>query len=381
MSAGLAAIRSPEAIQAALDEFEQLGRNAFLERYDFGKSKTYFVRNPKTGNLCDSKAIAGVARKYQLPGTPPMRREDFSGGDATVAALLQRLGFEVVKLGEDWSEEEVRATVTAYFRMLRHEAMAESYNKSEFNADLRSALRERSKAAVELKHQNISAVLQDIRLPFIDGYKPRGNAQLLLRKTVQRYLTEHATEVEAIVDALESGRPPAERPYTARVVEPPVLEQVAQENAKGPRVRVPRKVDYAARDEKNRDLGRAGEHWCIGYEHHRLSDAGMPELVQRIDWVADRIGDGTGYDIQSFTAPDRPRYIEVKTTNSGLRTSFIVSQNELDVSRELGDAFYLYRVFNFRQETALYLLQGDISRWVSLEAMDYRASFRQALKA
>jgi len=34
-----------------MDEFEALGRTAFLERYGFGKSKSYFVTNPNTGKL------------------------------------------------------------------------------------------------------------------------------------------------------------------------------------------------------------------------------------------------------------------------------------------------------------------------------------------
>jgi len=357
-----------------------MGRAAFLAYYGFGKSKTYFVKNPKTGTLCDSKAIVGAARAFQLPGIAAMRPEDFSGGDATVAALLQRLGFEVVRLGEDWSDDEVRATVAAYFRMLRHESLAETYKKSEFNSDLRGHLNSRSRAAVELKHQNISAVLHDIHLPYIDGYKPRGNAQLLLRKHVQQYVIDHPNELELIVDALESARPAAARPYAARLVDAPSVESVAKVTGAAPRVRTPRKLDYAARDERNRDLGREGEHWCIGYEHQRLAANGMPELVQDIVWVSDSIGDGAGYDIKSFSAPDHPRFIEVKTTNSGIGTAFFVSQNELDASRELGDTFYLYRVFSFRNQAALYQLQGDISRWVHLEAVDYRASFRRLVE-
>ena len=53
---------------------------------------------------------------------------------------------------------------------------------------LRKQLNGRSKASVELKHQNISAVLTGLGLPFIQGYKPRGNSQLLLRKAVQEYV-------------------------------------------------------------------------------------------------------------------------------------------------------------------------------------------------
>ncbi len=57
----LSQLRSPAAVQAAIDEFVQLGRTKFLARYGFGRSRDFLVRDPKTDTDCDSKAIAGVA--------------------------------------------------------------------------------------------------------------------------------------------------------------------------------------------------------------------------------------------------------------------------------------------------------------------------------
>jgi hypothetical protein len=88
-----------------MDEFSQLGRVAFLKRYGFGKSRDYLVRNPRTGELCDSNAIVGVAFGKQFPNQGVLGAEDFSGGEATVVPLLQSLGFEVRRIGEDWSED------------------------------------------------------------------------------------------------------------------------------------------------------------------------------------------------------------------------------------------------------------------------------------
>ena len=75
--------------------------------------------------------------------------------------------------------------------MLELEAAQTAYKKTDFNAELRTRLKGRSKASVELKFQNVSAVLHALDLPFVAGYKPRGNSQLLLRKAVQQYLTSH----------------------------------------------------------------------------------------------------------------------------------------------------------------------------------------------
>lgn len=377
MSAELSRLRSPAAVQAALDEFVRLGRSTFLERYGFGKSRDYLVRNPSSGDLCDSKAVVGAAFGYQFPAEGPLKPGDFSGGEATVVPKLQSLGFEVVKIGEDWSPEEVQATVQAYFEMLRLEALQTGYKKTDFNAHVRQQLRGRSKASVELKWQNVSAVLHSMELPFIAGYKPRSNAQLLLRKAVQQFVLDHSDLVRLVVDAMEEVKSPAEKVFKAVVVQPPPVEIVARLASAGPRVRLPRKVDFASRDESNRQLGRAGEQWVIDFEHQRLIDAGLAELVQRLDWVSDRVGDGAGYDILSYDTPQLPRYIEVKTTNGAHASSFIISRNELDFSQEAGDAFFLYRLFQFRETPALYMLQGDVSKQLHLEPVDYRASFRR----
>lgn len=53
--------------------------------------------------LYDSKAIAGAAHGYQFGSSLTAR--DFSGGEATVAAKLTELGFEVRRADPDWHYE------------------------------------------------------------------------------------------------------------------------------------------------------------------------------------------------------------------------------------------------------------------------------------
>lgn len=381
MSSRLSELQSPAAVQAALDEFAKLGRQAFLQRYGFGPSRDYMVRDPKTGDLCDSKAIVGAAFAHQHVGAAALSASEFSGGMQTVVAKLQALGYEVVRGGEDWSDGEVRATVQAYFEMLRRDAECLPYVKAEFNAEVRTKLRSRSKAAVELKFQNISAVLDSLGLPFIPGYKPRGHAQLLLRKVTQQWLDQHAQDLEQVVDALQQSTPASEQRFMARLVEPPVCIEILRIGNPAPRSRLPRKVDYAVRDEANRELGRRGEQWALAFEQRRLRDEHLGELFDRVDWVSDRLGDGAGFDILSFDAATEPRYIEVKTTNAGHESAFVLSHNELTFSREVGPRFALYRLFEFRRSPALYILRGDVSQHVYLSPIDYRASFRRLREA
>ena len=79
-------------------------------------------------------------------------------------------------MSERWSEPEVAASVHAYLRMLEDEQHGRPYSKSAVNAELREGLlSERTKASVEYRMQNISAVLSDLGLQRIEGYLPAKN--------------------------------------------------------------------------------------------------------------------------------------------------------------------------------------------------------------
>ena len=282
-------IHDPAAIRAAMKEFDRVGRTYFLEKYGFGKAREYMLRDPATGRLYDSKAIVGAAYGYAFPDRAPLSAGDFTGGEATVEYLLRNLGFEVVRIGQDWNREEVEATVRDYFEMLRFEASGQVFNKSGHNEQLRQKLRARSKGSIEMKHQNISAVLDQLGLPYIRGYKPRSNFQELLREVVLAHVQREQPVLQSIVDAIEEQTEPGNRTYRGVLVEPPVPESIPTPRR---RQRLPRKLDYAARDERNRNLGRSGEYWVLGFEDNRLNEANRSDLVSKIDWVSDRCGDG-----------------------------------------------------------------------------------------
>ena len=107
-----------------------------------------------------------------------------------------------------------------------------------------------------------------------------------------------------------------------------------------------------------------------------MNEANRADLAAKIDWVSERCGDGTGYDIMSFEEDAVTRFIEVKTTNGGSLTPFIISQNELEFSEEAEDAFCLYRVFQFSKSPQLFIVRGDLKHVLHLEALDYRARLK-----
>ncbi len=87
------------AVIAAIDEFNQLGRGSFLEKYHFGKARKYFLHFE--GEIYDSKAIMGAAHGFQFPEKGPLAPDTFSGGDETVVTQLEKLGFEVIVIDSD----------------------------------------------------------------------------------------------------------------------------------------------------------------------------------------------------------------------------------------------------------------------------------------
>jgi len=105
-------LTDPKAVVAAIEEFDQLGKDGFLDKYGFGVAKDYFVVYDDKNY--DSKAIAGAAHGNQHG--VPLGKDDFSGGDATVATQLEKLGFTVTRPESlpDWSNDELILALDLY---------------------------------------------------------------------------------------------------------------------------------------------------------------------------------------------------------------------------------------------------------------------------
>ena len=105
-----------EGVERAMVEFDRLGRTAFLAQFGFGKARGYFLVHG--GGRYDSKAVVGAAHGYDRPDLGPLRAQDFSGGDATVACLLESLRFSVERPARNppWTEEELVLALDLYLR-------------------------------------------------------------------------------------------------------------------------------------------------------------------------------------------------------------------------------------------------------------------------
>jgi len=334
------------------------------------------------------KAVVGLACRYLLGRM--LRPEDFSGGEAPGQAnyVLRKLGFTVVKktadeepekqAGKDWSEQEVNLIVADYFSMLEKELLGKPLNKSEHRKALSPQLGGRSDGSIEFKHANISAVLAGQGMPYIEGYKPRGNFQSLLALEVDGFLDKHPSFLEQLAHA------PTINPDKAAKTDSLDLEQVVEEppeHATGPKELAKpwlslkgQRIDFAQRDALNRHLAKLGEEFVVCLEQHRLRTVGRDDLAQKVNWVAVTKGDGLGFDVLSFDdADESEKLIEVKTTGLGKYFPFYVTINEVRCSEDMTEKFHLFRVFDFARSPRVYILTGSLRTTCQLEPIQFRA--------
>jgi len=363
----LSDLSSPSAVLAAIKEFDRLGREQFLESYGFAPATEYLLLFE--GREYDSKAIAGVAHKYEFPEQGALLPDSFSGGVSSSAAAkkLGSLGFEIVGVERnplDWTLRECELTVEAYFQCLEGQLQGRKINKTAIYRELSNKLNHRSAKAVEYKFQNISAILMEDGLPTLG--RPKSNYQSLLKAVARDYVRRHPDVFEVVPESLPVPRT-AEEIFVAPP--PPKKDPGAKTTA---RAKV-RPIDFAARDAENKKLGDFGEQWVVECEKKRFIDAGKPDLARKVLWVSKDMGDGYGYDIASFTRSGEPILIEVKTTNGAATRPFYISEAELKAADKEGKRYRLYRVFNFAENPKVFELVGPLRQRLSLVATSYRA--------
>ena len=277
-------------------------------------------------------------------------------------------------MADVWSREEVEATVADYFGMLNEELHGRGYNKSQHRRRLARLLDGRTEAAIERKHQNISAILIELGFVYIVGYKPLRNYQALLFESV----ADRLAGSEALSQLVRSQvSQPAQVPNVDNIlnalVDPPVRErdQPARER---PAQWQASRVDYVAMEANNRSLGAAGEEFVVRFERARLIQSGNELLANKVERVSETRGDGLGFDVLSFETSGRERLIEVKTTAYGPSTPFFVTRNEVNISQDAQEQFHLYRAFTFRTRPRLFSKQGAIDQSFSLEPSAFEAT-------
>src|SRR5690349_1868522 len=145
------------------------------------------------------------------------------------------------KIGRAWSDDELDAIVADYFAMLSSDIAGRPYVKSRHSAALMAQIG-RTHRSVEFKHQNISAVLDELGMPWIPGYKPKRNYQNAIFGAIDRYLTKNPAVLEPVPLSPVVPTLPAEI-----FVAPPILT-AANDPIPEPLRHLVRKFDPVERD-------------------------------------------------------------------------------------------------------------------------------------
>ncbi len=225
----------------------------------------------------------------------------------------------------------------------------------------------RSHRSVEFKHQNISAVLDELGMPWIPGYKPKRNHQNAIFDAIDRYLTKHP----AILEPAPILPPPPPLPAEIFVAPPTLTAEPVPERLR----RLVQKFDPVERDHRNRSLGKAGEAFVVDIERLQLTEADRPDLARQVRWTAAEDGDGAGYDVLSFNRAGHERLIEVKTTNGSARTPFFLTRNECGLASERPADWRIYRVHLFAKGPRISTLTPPLENAVKLTPETWRACF------
>ena len=281
-----------------------------------------------------------------------------------------------------WSDSENEAIVKDYFVMLEYEQTGVAFSKADHWRNL-MAIIDRTKGAIERKHMNISAAMDTLGLPYIDGYKPNTHLQHALFKAVVSHLNETPDLYDLLTgksETLNNHTMPSTSEKAIIFDEvPPQQETLEQYLPKSIESIVNKLEPPAERDARNKDLGKAGEWLVFEYERHRLLTIGRKDLSESVRWVARDDGDGYGYDIRSFDGKgdeaDLERYMEVKTTNGSRKTPFYITTNELSVSEKWPDAYRVIRLYDFQRQVRAFRLAPPLEKHVSLTPTIFRASF------
>ncbi|PVZ67784.1 DUF3883 domain-containing protein [Pelagibaculum spongiae] len=277
-----------------------------------------------------------------------------------------------------WTDDEVEALIESYLEMLKLDLPSLPYSKAEYRRQLMPKLNGRSHSSIEYKYQNLSAVLDELGLPRIDGYQPAKNYQKRLKVIVENYLHHSGDsffrELRKIAD-LET--PVAKLAHWQSVlVDAPNLNELPLGKVHQ-HVRKPIKIDYFKRELLNRSLGLAGEKFVVEFERQRLISLGLADLSAEIEHTSQAEGDGTGFDICSFDEQGREHFIEVKTTRGSQNAPFFISPNEIAFSNEYPDQFSIYRVFSYSRQPRLFRMPGEVARNFDIKPSMFMANIKK----
>jgi hypothetical protein len=275
----------------------------------------------------------------------------------------------------DWTRLENDLIVADYFSMLSDELADKPINKTKNRRALLSLLKNRSNSAIEWKHRNISAILSEIGVPFIKGYKEAPHKQESLVDAILDYLKLRKDEMQVKFEKF------SDRQITSKPIVPDFIHFIDSAPVKKgisepivPFNRKPFKINYLEREQMNLALGERGEELVIQFEKWHFIQSGRPQFANQIEWIS-KTDDSAGFDILSKNLDGTDKYIEVKTTKLNKDTPFFFSKSEYYLSKAKTKNYHLYRVFHLDSLPKMFQVAGCFDDFCNKEASIYKGTF------
>lgn len=164
-------------------------------------------------------------------------------------------------------------------------------------------------------------------------------------------------------------------------VDPPILKKKKVQTTD--KKKITKDTNYERRHKNLKKIGDIGETLTIKIEKERLESEGRIDLANKVEQVSKTIGDGLGYDIKSFEKSNDTyveKYIEVKTTTGGKNKPFDISANEVEVSDEKKEHYYIYRFYGVSgsaKQVKFYEVKGSVRDNFDLEPTSFKAYYKQ----
>lgn len=111
--------------------------------------------------------------------------------------------------------------------------------------------------------------------------------------------------------------------------------------------RVIKNIDWNAIQNSKNYTGALGEEIVMKLLTEEAEEKGLKTPIH----ASVVKGDGLGFDIISFNEDGDEQRIEVKTTKTNQEYGFIMTSGELEVSKQPGAKYFIYRIYNLKIDT------------------------------